>query len=98
MEQLGPIVREGTWLYGETTPVGVRIRATTVRYGTGDYEDPPDVRDDAPSAGFSVEWERAGDGGWDGGVSTAYETLDEALSAVAAATKGTVQWNSSAHR
>lgn len=95
MEQLGPIAREGTWLYGETVRIGVRIRATTMRYGSGDYEDPPDVRDDRPSPGFSIEWQRAGGGGWDGGFSTAYDTLDEALSAVAAATNGTVQWNSS---
>jgi hypothetical protein len=95
MERLGPIVREGTWLYDETTPSGVRIRATTIRYGTGEHEDPPDVRDDKPSAGFSIEWQRAGGGGWDGGFSTQYETIEEALSAVAAASKGTVRWSSS---
>ena len=95
MERLGPIVREGTWLYGESTAVGVRIRVSTIRYGTGDDEDPPDVRDDKPIAGFSIEWQRAGGGGWNGGFSTEYETLESALGAVATATKGTVQWSSS---
>ena len=44
----GRIICEGTWLYAGSTPAGVRIRVTSIRYGTGDYEDPPDLRDDAP--------------------------------------------------
>jgi|LakMenEpi03Aug12_release.lakeMendotaPanAssembly.Ray.scaffolds.fasta_scaffold188535_2 hypothetical protein len=94
MDSLGPVVREGTWLYAGSVPTAVRIRTAFVRYGTGDYEDSPDVRDDAERPGFSIEWERAGGGGWDGGMSSHYDTFEEALAAVAAATSGTVTWKS----
>jgi hypothetical protein len=91
-ERFGPIVREGTWLYAGSTPTSVRIRATSIRCGTGDAEDLPEIRDDTVRAGFAVEWERAGGGGWDGGMSTQLDTIDEAIAAVAAATSGTVVW------
>lgn len=92
MEGLGVIVREGIWLYGGTTRVGVRIRATSIRYGSGDHDDPPEIRDDVPVSGFSVEWERAGGGGWDGGISTQFYTIELAMAAMADATGGTVEW------
>jgi hypothetical protein len=94
MNATGRIVRQGTWLYDGKIPVGVRIRATSTRYGSGDDADPPDIRHDQPRAGFSVEWERAGGGGWDGGFCTQHDTINEALAAVTVATGGTVKWSS----
>lgn len=94
MVALGSIVREGSWLYAGCTPTGVRIRATVARYGTGDYQDPPGVREDAEAPGFAIEWERAGGGGWDGGSSTQYASIEDALVPVAEATSGTVVWKS----
>lgn len=50
------VVLEGTWLYDGQVPTGVRIVSCTVRYGTCDWQDPPEIRDDQFVAGFDVQW------------------------------------------
>lgn len=86
-----PIVLAGTWLYDGTVRLGVRITATAVRFGTGDGEDPPEIRDDIPVHGFGIAWEQVR-GGWTGGGSTAFESLAEAKNHVAKLTHDTVRW------
>jgi hypothetical protein len=49
-------VLEGTWLYDGRVLTGVRIVSCPVRYGTGDVEDPTEMRDDHPVPGFDVQW------------------------------------------
>lgn len=53
------VVKEGTWLYESTVPAGVRIVSCSIRYGSGDWEDPPDIREDLAAPGFDVQWASA---------------------------------------
>jgi hypothetical protein len=34
-----PVVREGVWLYGSSSPVAVRVLLSAETWGTGDFED-----------------------------------------------------------
>lgn len=75
----GVTVIQGTFLYDGTVTCDVRIVRTEVRYGSGDHEDPPAVRDDLPEPWFYIEWGsttargeyKAGGGG--------YSTLSDAM-------------------
>ena len=40
------VVRVGTWLYAGAVPTAVRITRSDVLNGTGDHEDPPELRED----------------------------------------------------
>lgn len=53
------VVKEGTWLYDGNVPTGVRIVSCPVRYGTGDWQDPLDIREDLAEPGFDVQWASA---------------------------------------
>jgi hypothetical protein len=50
------VVKEGTFLYDDTVVCDLRIVHSLVRFGTGDYEDPPEIRDDAEHDTFYVEY------------------------------------------
>lgn len=53
------VVKEGTWLYDGTVPTGVRIVSCSIRYGSGDWADSPDIREDLAAPGFDVQWASA---------------------------------------
>ena len=53
------VVKQGSWLYGDTVRRAVRIVRQEVWYGTGDHEDPPDVREDREVECFAVLFETA---------------------------------------
>lgn len=53
---MNAIAREGTWLYDGQVPTGVRVAHCNVRYGTGDCQDPPEIRNDSLVAGFDLQW------------------------------------------
>lgn len=53
---MNAIVQEGAWLYDGQVPTGVRVVHCNVRYGTGDWQDPPEIRNDVSGAGFDVQW------------------------------------------
>ena len=53
------IEKEGTWLYDDFVPTGVRIVSCSIRNGTGDREGPPDIREDLEVPGFDVQWTSA---------------------------------------
>ncbi|OOG42815.1 hypothetical protein [Polaromonas sp. A23] len=50
------IIKEGTWLYDGQISTGVRIVSCSIRWGTGDWEDLPEVCNDLKVAGFDVQW------------------------------------------
>ena len=50
------VVKEGTWLYDGTVPTGVRIVSCSIRYGSGDWEDPLEIQEDQTVPGFDVQW------------------------------------------
>ncbi|CAN7437973.1 hypothetical protein LJR066_002706 [Acidovorax sp. LjRoot66] len=49
-------VREGTWMYDGHIPTGVRIVSCSIRYGSSDWQDPPDQHEDQSVPGFDVQW------------------------------------------
>ena len=40
------VVRQGTFLYAGQVVCDIRVRQSPIWYGTGDYEDPPELADD----------------------------------------------------
>lgn len=50
------VVREGTWMYDGHIPTGVRIVSCSIRYGSSDWQDPPDQHEDQSVPGFDVQW------------------------------------------
>jgi hypothetical protein len=50
------IVKRGTFLYGGSVECDVRIVRSLVRFGTGDYEDPAELRDDVALPTFYVAY------------------------------------------
>jgi hypothetical protein len=57
----GEVVLEGSWLYAGTTRYRIAIVRRGSRYGSGDYEDPPEVAQDREAATFEVWYTAAGD-------------------------------------
>ena len=75
-------VKQGSYLYDGTVTCDVRIVRTKMRYGSGDHEDPPEIRDDQPGPCFYIEWGSTttrGDYQSGGG---GYATLADAVRAV----------------
>lgn len=50
-------VKEGTFLYDGQVECRVKIVLSPVHYGTGDYEDPPEVRNDIDRDTYYVWYE-----------------------------------------
>jgi hypothetical protein len=84
----GRFVVEGTWLYADSVPTLVRILESDVAFGSGDYEDEPDVAEDKPGPCFYIEWDAAGGGR--GSITGPFASVDEA--------KAHVQWTANGVR
>ena len=87
------LVKRGTFLYDGSVRCAVEIWQTDFRPGSGDYEDPEGIREDAHGAFFEIRYASPGQdrmtagGGW-------CDSLQAAMSAVESATRG-VQWSDS---
>ena len=90
-ESYGKIVREGRWIYAGAVEAGVRIRENDRRYGTGDHEDLPEIREDAEVRSYFVEWFKAGSG-LGTSLSGPFDHLSEAEAAVLQQSRGSVRW------
>ena len=55
-----PILAEAEWLYDGSVPLHLRVHASPMYYGTGDYEDPTDIAEDSPGNFYIVASERPG--------------------------------------
>ena len=85
------IIKQSSWLCAGTVPLKIRITRESVWPGSGDAEDPPEIREDRSMECFAVWYETGNDefkagGGW-------YVTLQEAISAVERAVGSTVRWS-----
>ena len=84
------IVKSGSFFYGGERRCSVKIVRTNFRPGTGDYEDPPEISEDAECVFFGVWYESAGDrkfsagGGWFESVAAAMKSVE--------ASAADVQW------
>jgi hypothetical protein len=87
------LVKRGTFLYNGSVSCAVEIWQTDLRPGSGDCEDPDQIREDAHGTFFEIRYASPGQGrtaaggGW-------CDSLQAAISAVESATTG-VQWNDS---
>lgn len=87
-----PTVLTGKWNYADHVPVRVRILRADVRCGSGDEEDPQDIRDDLPGEWYYVIYTTVDGRDVGGGV---WKTLEEAKSAVAQVVGSTLEWDRS---
>ncbi len=87
----GEIVKQGFWLYAGTVPRKMRITRESMWPGTGDAEDPPEIRDDRYMECFAIWYETDNDKFNVGGGYCA--TLQEAISAVERRVGSTVRWS-----
>lgn len=85
-----PVLKRGTWLYDGVAPFEVRIVQGDMIYGSGDYEDPPEVREDQDVKCFYVVFDDVGD--QTPAVYGVYPTLDEALAGAENAASRTISW------
>ena len=50
------VVKTGTFLYDDIVLCDVRIVYSTIRYGSDDWEDPPELAEDQHGDFFGVQW------------------------------------------
>lgn len=85
------VIRVGTWLYDGRVPAQLRIIRQEVSYGTGDYEDPPDIREDREGPCFVIHWGSPGEQDTFKSRSASYPTIEDAVGA-AEAMVHTIEW------
>jgi hypothetical protein len=92
------VVQEGTALYDNAVQYGVRITKSSIWYGSGDYEDPPEIRQDREVECYYVWFESLTERGRFNAGGGACLTLAEAKSQVEKLTYGTVRWQQAARQ
>ena len=85
-----PIEKKGFCLYDNDSEYEVRIIKWHTRYGTGDYEDPIEIREDQIIECYYVWFENMIDKGIFNASGGSYLTLDEAIKSVEARVQ--VRW------
>ena len=91
MEKRGIPVKCGAWLYGGTVRCPVLIVRRDTWYGTGDFDDEPDISDDAERETFEVLYGLAADPRFAGGGQ--YASLGEAIAAAGRACGASLAWD-----
>jgi hypothetical protein len=89
----GEVVKTGTWLYANEIPCDVRIVRTEGRPGSGDYEDPPELREDQPGAWFRVDFAAAGERGSFSVGGGYWPALDVAMREAERVVPGPIRWD-----
>ena len=93
MEFDGEVVKQGTCLYADEVICDIRILKHGWCYGSGDYEDPPAVREDRQGEFFYIQFGSIVKRGEYPSSRGCHESLAEALNAAESATHGTVKWD-----
>lgn len=85
------VVKRGEFLYDGSVRCGIEIVQTDFRPGTGDHDDPPELRDDIRGTFYEIRYQSAGsDGRFSSGV-VGFESVESAMSHVDSVAKG-VRW------
>ena len=87
------IVKQGTWLYAGEVVCDLRVVKSAYRYGSGDYEDEPAVREDEPGEFYYVQYGSTARRGSYPAASRCCASIEEALDEARTATHGTVVWD-----
>jgi hypothetical protein len=88
------VVKSGTFLYAGSVVCDIRIVREPIRFGTGDYEDDEDVREDQQVETFYIEYGSTTERGRFNAGGGCYASLAEAIAAVerAPGIGATVTW------
>ena len=92
MRATGEVELVGTWLSDGAVSCRVVIRSSNIAFGSGDREDPDDVREDRVRPCFCVIWFHSTDSNRPVSQSGPFDTLLEAISSVRVASRGSVVW------
>ena len=76
------IVKRGSWLYAGSVPAALVIVRAEVFYGSGDYDDPPEIREDRDVDAFQVWFETPPGSGEFRAGSQQFLSLREAMDAM----------------
>lgn len=82
MTSLAPnetVIKEGTFFYDGSIECDVRIVHSPIRYGSGDYEDPPELENDFQRDTFYVQYGSTTERGIFSAGSGGYPSLREAV-------------------
>ena len=77
-------IKRGKCVYGNATEYGVKIIKWHILYGTGDYEDPVEIRDDQNVECYYVFYEDLINKGNFNAGGSAFLSLEEAVNSVEA--------------
>jgi len=89
------IVKEGTFVYDGRIQCDVRIVHSPIRYGSGDYEDPPEIENDLEQDTFYIHYGSTTERGVFNAGGGGYPSLAEAMAAAEAAPGigSTIRWS-----
>lgn len=88
------VVKEGTYLYDGCVECDIRIVHSPIRYGTGDDEDPPEIREDVDIDTYYVWYGSTTERGRFHAGSRGFPSVAEAMAGVKSAPGigRTVRW------
>ena len=93
MDSDAEVIKQGTWIYAGEVVCDIRIVKHDWCYGSGDYEDDPEVRDDRQGEFYYVQYGSTTRRGEFTGLGQCCSSMEEALNEAGAKTNGTVKWN-----
>ncbi|HEX7862033.1 MAG TPA: hypothetical protein VF773_16995 [Verrucomicrobiae bacterium] len=88
----GRIVKQGSFIYDNAAKCRVKICQTDYRPGSGDHEDPPELREDVGGIFYQIWFQSAGGGQRFSAGGETCETLSDAIRIVEAKV-GPVIWD-----
>ena len=94
MNKKKEIIKKGTFLYDGSVTTDIQIVRTNIRYGTGDYEDEPECRDDIEGEFYNIEFGSTTERGKFVSGSLSHTSLEDAILEAEKATNFTVNWDS----
>lgn len=88
------VVKEGVFFYDGSVECDVRIVCTSIRYGSGDYEDEPEIANDLERKTFTVQYGSTTERGIFNAEGGAYSSLKEAIDSAESAPGigSTIRW------
>jgi len=92
MNEKKEIIKKGTFLYDGSVVTDIQIVKTNMRYGTGDYEDEPEYRDDVEGEFYNIEFGSTTERGKFVSGSLSHTSFEDVLTEAEKATNYTVTW------
>ncbi len=72
------LVAAGTWLYDDAVECQIQIVRRNIAYGSGDYQDPPEIREDREGEFYYLKFSSPGDPEVISSLSGAFEAFEDA--------------------